>query len=234
MNVFEDKKIKLLKEKIKVHRNDAHKKGKFSLFDAKFSMDIFSVDTNYDYLKWNYEMILDWDKMCNLPYEVGISLDKLANENVVMIHRANLELDTNRKGLICNEALHSIMNEGLKNYGHMNAMGGGAFSAIPPSLTLTMTPLTGIAGYINLLSSYHSNDAIVIAAFPKELVNIDGEIIDKSTYDKIYDLSEFPPKVRREFMVGTILKKDNCLDEFYTRDEIVNSFDNTKTENIHR
>lgn len=227
-------KINLLKEKIKAHRDDAHKNGRFSLFDAKFSIDVFSKEASYDYLRWTYEMISEWDKLCNLSYEAGISLDKLANDNTVMIHRARLDLDTNSEGLACNEALHSIMNEGLKNYGHMNAIGGGAFSVSPPSLTLTMTPLKGMAGYINLLSSYHSNDAIVVAAFPKELVNSDGEIINNPTCDKVYDLSGFPPKVRREFMIGTILKKNNGLDEFYTRDEIVNSFNNTKTGNVNR
>lgn len=234
MKLFETMKINLLKEKIKVHRNDAHKNGRFSLFDAKFSIDAFSKDVGYDRLKWMYEMILEWDKTCNLSYEVGLSLDKLANDNTVMIHRARLDLDTNSEGLICNEALHSIMNEGLKNYGHMNAMGGGAFSSTPPSLTLTMTPLIGMSGYINLLSSYHSNDVVVIAAFPKELVNSDGEIINNPTCDKAYDLSSFPPKVKREFMVGAILKKNNGLDEFYTRDEIINSFNDAKTGNINR
>lgn len=234
MKLFEIKKINLLKEKIAVHKNEAHKNGRFSLFDADFSNAIFSKKGSYDYFKFNYEMILGWDELCNLPYDVGIYLDKLATDNTVMIHRARLGLDTNSEGLICNEALHSIMNEGLKNYGHMNAVGGGAFSADPSPLTLTMTPLKGITGYINLLSSYHSNDVIVVASFPKELVNDDGEIINDPTFDKVYDLSEFPPKVRREFMVGTILKKNNGLDEFYTRDEIVNAFDNTKTSNINK
>lgn len=232
--MFEKIKINLLKEKIEAHRTDSHNKGKFSLFDANFSIDVFSKNASYDYLKWHYEMILGWDKLCNLPYEVGISLDKLANDNTVMIHRAHLDLDTNNEGLVCNETLYSIMDEGLKNYGHMNAVGGSAFSVDPPPLTLTMTPLKGITGYINLLSSYHSNDVIVVAAFPKELVNADGEIINNPSRDKVYDLSEFPPKVRREFIVGTILKKNNGLDEFYTREEIINSFDNKKTGNIDR
>ena len=86
----------------------------------------------------NYDMILGWDEICNLPYGVGVSLDRLANDSTVMIHRTRLDLDRDSQGLNYNEALHSIMDEGLKNYGHMNAVGGGAFSSEPPSLTLTM------------------------------------------------------------------------------------------------
>lgn len=222
--MFENTKIKLLKDKVKLRRDAAHKEGRFSLFDAKFATDIFSKGIKYEYLSIHYEMISGWDEICNLPYGVGVSLDRLANDSTVMIHRTRLDLDRDSQGLTCNEALHSIMDEGLKNYGHMNAVGGGAYSSEPPSLTLTMTPLTGISGYINLLASYHDNDAIIIAALPKELVDSNGYIIDNVPWNKIYDLSEHPPKVKREFMVGAILKKNNGLDEFYTRDEIVASY----------
>ena len=115
------------------------------------------------------------------------------------------------------------MNEGLKNYGHANAIGGGAFSRDIPSLTLTMTPLKGLTGYINLISSYKSNDAIIFAFFPKQLVKEDGEIVEQSKYSEVYDLSQYPPKIKTEHMMGVILKKDNGFDEFYTRDEVINS-----------
>ena len=222
--MFENTKIMLLKEKVKIRRNAAHKKGRFSLFDAKFATDIFSKGTKYEYLNLSYDMISGWDEICNLPYDVGVSLDRLANDSTVMVHRTRLDLDRDSQGLTCNEVLHSIMDEGLKNYGHMNAVGGGAFSSEPPSLTLTMTPLTGISGYINLLGSYHDNDTTIIAAVPKELVDSKGYVNKNVPWDKVYDLSEYPPKVKREFMVGAILKKNNGLDEFYTRDEIVATY----------
>ena len=234
MKLFNNMKVKLLKEKVEAHRLAAHREGRFSLFDARFSIEDFSKTSNYDYLKWLYETLLEWEKKCNLPYDVGMFLDKIASDNTVMIHRTRLGLDADSEGLNCTEELYSIMNEGLKNYGHANAVGGGAFSDLPPGLTLTMTPLKGMAGYINLLASYHSNDTVVVSVFPKGLLFDDGEIIDNSFYDKIYDLSVFPPKVKREFMAGAILKKKNGLDEFYTRDEIVESFNATKKSGIKK
>ena len=234
MNMFERKKIFLLKRKIDICRLKAHNNGRFSLFDAKFAIDFFSKNLNYGKLKSYYDFILDWDEMCNLPYEVGIMLDKLTANNTVMIHRTNLNLDVNSEGLTINDALYNIMYDGLKNYGHLNAGGGVSFNSKPPSLTLTMTPLVGLTGYINLVSSYKSNDVIVVVTFPKDKVNSDGEIVDDSKIADVYDLSETYPRVKREFMVGVILKKNNKLDEFYTRDEIINAKDNTKSVNINR
>lgn len=227
MSLVESMKIRLLREKVKAYRRAAHEQGKFSLFDAKFATDMFSKGTNYDYLNWNYEVILDWDKLCNIPYGVGISIDRLANDSTVMIHRTRLDLDTSSTGLPNNEDLYNIMNEGLMNYGHMNAVGGGAYSSTPPSLNLTMTPLSGLTGYINFIASYHGNDTVIIAAFPKELVNEDGEN-NNVDWNQIYDLSEYPPRVKREFIAGALLKKSSGLDEFYTRDEIVNSYGQIK------
>lgn len=56
--MFENTKIMLLKEKVKLRRNAAHKEGRFSLFDAKFATDIFSRDMEYENLSMFYDMIL--------------------------------------------------------------------------------------------------------------------------------------------------------------------------------
>ena len=102
MNIFENKKISLLKEKIELYRKNAHNEGRFSLFDAKFAIDVF----------------------------------------------------------------------------------------------------------------------------PKNMVNNDGQLADGVSYSDVYDLSEKYPKIKKEFMIGAILKKNNGFDEFYTRNEIVNVKDN--------
>lgn len=60
--MFENTKIRLLQEKVKLRRNEAHKEGRFSLFDAKFATDAFSKGTKYEYLSMNYEMISGWMK----------------------------------------------------------------------------------------------------------------------------------------------------------------------------
>ena len=223
MNIIEKEKIRLLKKKIELCKKDMNNKGKFSLFNASFAMDYLERDLDYESLNWFYEVITGWDKYNNIPYDVGVALENLSKDNIVMIHRTKLDLDKNKEGLEYNSKLHNIMSGGLINYGHANAVGGGSFSSEPPELTLTMTPLVGMTGYINLVASYKSNDVTIFAAFPKDLIDKYGHILDDSKYNNIYDLSEYPPKIRTEYMLGALLKKDNGLDEFYTRDEIVNT-----------
>ena len=230
MNIIEKKKIALLKGKIALKKKAAHDQGKFSLFDTQYATDTFNKDSNYKGLASIYEIIEKLEDNCNLSYGTGISLDKLASDNIVMCHRTNLGLNRKEPGLEYNEALLSIMSDGLKNYGHMNAAGGSAFSAAIPSLTVTMTPLKGLTGYVNLLSPYKDNDAIILCAFPKEILEEDGDVLNESNYSDIYNLDGAVPSVKKEYMLGVILKKNNGLDEFYTRDEVIEALSQRKNK----
>ncbi len=211
-----DRNNKILNTKIELIKQKDNLKGKFSLFDSSFAREFFSKDLEYNKRKYFFDLINDWDEKCNIPYNIGISLDRIAKDNTVMIHRTKLDIDNDVEN---NENLQNIMNNGLRNYGHGNAVGGSAF-VDDPSLTLTMTPLKGISGWINLLSSWHENDSVIIAAFPKELVKDDGEFANDKSASMIYDYNDKIPSVKSEYLVGAIIKKEDTLDEFYTRDEI--------------
>lgn len=223
MTIQEKTKLKLLNLKIKLWIKDRHNKGLFSLFDAAFSKKYLEKNLNYDNLNYIYDCITSWDKYNNISYNVGMSLDNLAKDNTIMVHRVKLNLDTKKEGLQTNSTLLNMMNEGLINQGHANAVGGSAFSKTPSALTLTMTPLVGLTGYINLVAPYKENDTVIFAVFPKDLVDEDGQLVNGHQYSDIYDLSEKHPRIKSEFMLGALLKKDNSLDEFYTKDEIINA-----------
>ena len=220
-NIFEKNKKTLLNKKIDLIRKDAHKHGRFSMFDISSAVIKFNSDAKYEDLKRVCDILEECDKRCNLPYDIGILLDKLATDYAVMVHKTQLFLNPGEPGLDNNENLLNIMRDGLKNYGHSNQ---GIQSETLPDLNLTMAPLKGIEGFINLLEPYKSNDAIVIGAFPKNLIDEDGNGID---YTEIYDLSSYPPKIKPEYIAGVILKKENGLDEFYTRDEVINRLSNS-------
>ena len=225
---FLNSKKRILK-KIELIREKAHINGKFSMFDTNYAKEVINEDISYNSLKTIFDNLNSWEDDCNIPYEVGESLNTFAKDNTVMIHRTNLGLNTNQKGLEYNESLVSIMRDGLKNYGHLNAGGGGAIINGAPPLTLTMTPLEGLSGFINLLGPYKSNDTIIITAFPKELVDKDGNLVKGHDYSEIYDFDENIPKVKNQYIVGAIIKKENSLDEFYTRDYIL---DYSKKEGV--
>ena len=218
--IKEKKNLEIVKEelkKIELLREEAHKNGRFSMFD----LGIINEDMDYETIVTMSTILNGWESSCNIPYTLGESLMQLTKDNTVMIHRTNLGLETKKEGLDYNENLVDIMGNGLINQGHINAGGGGAIINGTPSLTLTMTPLTGLAGFINLIETYKNNDTVIVIAFPKDLVDKDGKLVRGHDYSEIYDLDGNVPRVKPEFNFGAIIKKDNSLDEFYTRDEIL-------------
>ena len=162
-------------------RQNAINEGRFSLFHSKTVIDHFNESMKKGYnLDFYFRIVNSWDKICNLPYEVGISLDGFANEPgmVVGVRRTNLSVEIDENGFPISESLSDIMENGLVNYGHANAYGGGAYMDCP-DISLTMTPLKNIEGYINLLGSYHGNNLVILAWFPEELVDDDLHITDE-------------------------------------------------------
>ena len=178
---------------------------------------------NPDGIKFICGIIDSWEGVSKIPYKLGISIDHFVEDPAltVMIHRTRLDIDGNINNVPIDDTLNSIMEKGLINYGDINAVGGSAFSKEIPSLTKTMTPLEGLSGYINLISSYKDNDTIVFAGFPSNLVDKEGEIIGKP--EDVYNFDTGHPAVKQEYMMGAIIKdkQGNC--RFYTRDEILNA-----------
>ena len=210
-----DERVKEIKDRIELIKQEAETKGRFSLFHAQYMIDLFDRMTEYDKVEYFYDLIKGHDEKCKIPYEVGMQIDKLVSTERVYIHRTKFYLNTdNHNDPECDQ-LYSIMNDGLKNYGHTNA--GGKVAGLP-NLDLTMSPLEGIPGYINLVSSYKDNDTVIIAAFPKNVLKEDGYPV--KDYSDIYDMVDNTPAVKPQYIVGALLKKDEGFWDFYYRNEI--------------
>ncbi len=239
-----DIRSELLKKKVSKIAEKANENNKYSMFNVTDISKVFDSDIKYDAKKSIYEIALSWEPYLNLPYAVGVSLDFLSQDPdyIVCIHRAFLSLDRTQKGLQMSDSLEDVMSNGLINYGHKNAYGGSAVVDVP-DLTLCMTPLKGIGGWVNFASPWHDNDSIVIASFPRAkydengklisgIVNDNGEIVDYSRINEIYDFSYDDPRVKPECIAGVILKKDNSFDEFYTTDEVLKQVSDKKNNKI--
>ena len=222
--MFEERKINKIKEEIETWKNNLHNQGKFSLFDAKFAQDRLESFNDLENYKYFSSMLFGWDKMCNLSYTFGKNLDKLANENAILIHRTNLMLDKNMSGIPSSEILYKIMKEGLRNLGHLSS---GGYSSMP-ALSETTTLLENIHGYINLITPYKDNDTVILLSLPKNMVNEEGNLINSEDYEKICDVAPGYAAIKPEYILGAILKKENALDEFYSRDEIIEKYENIK------
>lgn len=221
----------------------ANQNGRYSLFNTSFMSDVLKESTNKDSLKIIYNIAKSWEEEINIPYNIGVLLDAMeGNEDTILcIHRTKLSLDKSRSGIPNSEVLKNIMETGLINNGHVNAYGGSALMQNIPDLTLTMTPFVGLTGWINFIAPYKDNDVIILAAFPKAkydqnhnliggIVDSDGSIVDWSKIDEIYDLPGdsddkigYYPRVKSECIIGAVLKKDNGLDEFYTRNQLISA-----------
>ena len=226
MSIYENAKISLLKMKIKTLSEKSKKENRFSLFHTRYFVENLSKATVYNDLKSLFDIFVNIDKNFgdSLPYNIGVSIDKLIESNCVFIHRTKLFYDGEINGIPNSSSLASIMNDGLKNYGHLNSSGG--ISVSYPPISLTMSALSGIAGFINLVSSYKDNNTVIIAVFPKEFFDENEEIRDESLYESMYDMVDGTPAVKPKFIVGALVKKEDGKWKLYTRDEIVENLVN--------
>ncbi|MBR4262208.1 MAG: hypothetical protein IKQ35_02460 [Bacilli bacterium] len=204
--------------------NDAAAQGRFSLFMCSDIKNNFTKDKSLDTVEFFYDLCKGWDEMCNIPLNFGLFLDELSQDEsvVVGLHRTNIRYGERNGDVPSSNDLVDMMENGLINYGHANAVGGSAFMKDPPP-SLTFSPLKGITGYINLVGSYNGNNTVVLACFPSELVDDELGIKDRSRIDELYDMSGNNARVRPEHMMGAIIKNNNGLDEVFTKEEILSS-----------
>ena len=227
---IEEAKIAKIKEDIENIKAKALEDDRYSIFNSFAVKDMLNKTITSDDLKYVFDLVNEWDLKCNLSYEVGVSLNYLASKCSVYIHRTNLGIDKNYEGIPNNDALNSIMVNGLENHGHANAVGGSAFLNELPDLGLTMSYLGDLTGWINLIGSYKVNDTIIIAAFPKEYVDNNGikrtdakGVETKKYYEYIYDTSKLVPRIKTDYLVGAVIKGNNKLWQFHSRERIINN-----------
>lgn len=201
---------KIILNKISKIKLNKEKNDEYSLFDASF------VKLNDDNLETVYDILSGWDEVCKLPKDVGEFLDQISSdsENAVAIHRTRM-FEGN------NILIESIAKDGLINNGHV--MSSGADSGIP-DLNLTLTPLDGMSGFINLVGSYKDNNLTIVYSFPTNLV--DKKTLEFKNEDAVNQIYNFNGRayIKPEYIVGAIIKgKNGELDKFITHDEMLSS-----------
>lgn len=210
---------------VKKIREQALIDNRYSLFDfscvrkciEKDDIEIYALNSIYD-------IVSGWDELSKLDIETGKLLDRLEQNGDVTVgfHRTKLDLDGND--------LEDIMENGLINYGHINAYGGTAVLSNLPPLSLTMTPLSGITGLVNLTGRYHDNNTTILAVFPSNIV--DDELNTKNERNSdVYNIdNEKNPRIKPDYLIGALIKNSDGLDKFYTRDELIKGQYKNKNE----
>ena len=222
--MFERNKLKQLMIKVELLRKQHEANGLYSLLQTKFVQDYIDnliksgdVKKTYLALKNFYDISLRLDSEVQIDYQVGKIIDDLVSDSnyEVFIHRTNLNLNEENYS----DNLKNIMEQGLINYGHVNALGGAAIMNVAPGIGCCATPLKGLSGYLNLLGSWHSNDSIIVMKIPSNLLNSDNDYINANN---IYNYVDNKYYIKPEFIKGNIVRKDNKLTKFYIREEILN------------
>lgn len=212
----------ILKQKAEVLKEKKHMEGKFSIFDTKFAKNI----EKNGYSNYVFDVFEDWNERCNIPLEAGLELYKLSEnpDQLLAIHRTHICDFHNENGSVKSNDVVDIANNGLINNGHLSS---GAYTEVPePSYTLS--PLSDLSGFINLVASYKQNNAVIIYSLPSNCVNEDLEFINSESFKKIYNFDNGIVRIKPELIVGMILKNPNATDIFLTRDDMLNLGD-TKT-----
>ena len=221
MILIESRKVKYIKELVNVIKEEAEKEGRFSLFHTRDMEDKFSRKMDYENCRRIYNKVIEHDSKCLIPYNVGTSIDRYTIGNRVFFHCMNLYLDDSND-VFDNKVLYSIMKDGLININKSNST----------SIKCNMYKLYDVDDYINLVSHYdkvgHGYDTIILAGFPSDYIDLDGNLEANISNDVIYDTSLNTPKIRSNFILGAIIKNDNGLWNFYYRDKIIDSYDKQK------
>ena len=204
--------------KINKRKDLAKMQDRYSLFEFDCVKNSLS---NNNALETIYNLLEEWDDISNIQYNTGVLLNELIEDPhvILAIHRTKFKyqkFDSYKH----NEDLENIMCNGLYNNGHANAVGGTAVQDGIPDVALTMTPVSGIAGIINLVSIYKGSNTTVIAAFPREYVTDDLEN-KVNMENKIYDYHNGFYYIKPKYLVGAIIKDIDNYDTFYLRDEIL-------------
>lgn len=200
------------------HAIKKHKKnGTYSIFKSSLFKSVSDKKTR----KYLLDIFFNIDDNCNIPEYCGKMLDELYNNSnyVVGIHRTNLyDLDIDGSN-VRSEMLETIANEGIINQGHL--VSSGFYEKCPP-LSRTLSDFKGIAGYINLFGSYKDNNAIIITAFPSEIVNEELEFKNNDYAPLIYNFVGNSVYIKPEYIVGTIIKNENGNDIYLSYEEMLN------------
>ena len=213
MGLFDKKRMELLKKKVVLNIEKKHQNNEFSLFETSFFKKFEDKCDMYKKFEYIYNLVKDHDDKYHIPYEDGIKLEEFISDPNYNygVHRTYMDLGS--------ETFNDLLNQGIVSTGHANQ---GAISNSAPSLTLNYTPLDGLSGYINLLSSYKGNNMAIICAFPNTLVDEDLEFIRSTSSDDLYEHVGDSYIVPSSNIKGVLLFEDDNRYKLKSKEELLN------------
>ena len=152
-----------------------------------------------------------------IPLELGYKLEEI-------ISNKNIRLGIHQSDSIINNPLEdntliSIMNKGLINNGSI--MQGQIYThTIQPSKTIRNAEDIIFATRI-IKSSFRNSKGSLLIGLPRNIINIDYDLIDDSYANIIYDYDENGMcYIKPEYIIGYISTENNMC-KFYSKEEVL-------------
>ena len=211
------------KDKIKEIIKKKNAEGKYSLFSTDMAMKYMNSDS----IDIMFDIVNDWDQKCNIPIELGETLNKISSDerNLVAFSRVYFGELNFDEPLVQSEEIVDTATRGLKNNGHINSSGMNQRLNSPSD---ALTSLVGLEGWIQLVGPYKGNNAVILYSFPSEFIDKECHFKDDRFASEVYDFDGNITRFKPEYMIGMIVKNKDVPDVFLTRDDMLNLNNNSK------
>lgn len=216
------KKNKIIK-KINSYIEDCNQKNVYTLFDSKYSKEIFFNKLSTDKVEYFYNLIKGWDDALTVPKEVGKYLESLIDDEnlIVGVHRTEIQEDLKN-----DIKMKNILEQGLKNYGDLSS--GIVYNNADLSKTVSF-PGNILNLMILLKSTYKFSNGGFILAFPSEITDNEGTITNDNAhliYDKISGVNHIKP----EYILGYIDSSYGVMN-FFSREKLLQYYESSMDSN---
>lgn len=197
--------------------------GKYSLFSTDACQKQLNTSENVDLI---FDIIDEWNDACNLPLDFGQFLNNMTrdNENLIAFSRVYIgELET--EGPVQSEEIVDIATNGLLNNGHINSSGVAQRVNSPSDV---LSPLVGLAGWINLIGKYKNNNAVILYSLPKQYITDSCHFKDERYAKEIYNFDGNLTHIKPEYLIGMIVKNKDGIDVVLTKDQMLQMNNRTR------
>lgn len=203
-----------IKKKIKDLQKQGLNSNCYYLINSKDMQEtILKCKKDKEKLEYFYNLCEGWDNFgFSIPLEIGLYIEGLINDpNITVgIHRSSVVTGIDDRNLV------NIMQQGLENNAQISQ---GVVHDIP-GLTKTISIVDNMFRTIPMLKSgYKGSNGTFLFAFPSNLLDEDGNILDGFEY-QIYEVKNGTHYIKPEFIVGYLVAEYGVYN-LYTKEDII-------------
>ena len=160
--------------------------------------------------KGKREIAKDWDKVLNIPYELGMYLQNLINNQdsekyYIGVHSSSVVNDRNSSNyeeVMNNEIIYNIFNDGLINNGNLSSGVSNQYEY--NDIYNTVSRVKDMFHLVlEIKSKYKGSRGGFILKFPKEYVDENLNIKEGLGF-MIYDIKNKLQYIKPEFIIGYV------------------------------